>query len=88
MKVSISIDVPNLPDAVRFYTGALGFERASEPAPDVVVMRAGEVGICLLEKNEGSTPAEGSDDRRRHSRHWTPVRRSMCRTCRRRSLGC
>jgi predicted enzyme related to lactoylglutathione lyase len=73
MKVSISIDVPNLPDAIRFYTTAFGFEKLSEPVPGVVVMRAGELGICLLEKREASIPADGSDDRRRYSRHWTPV---------------
>lgn len=73
VKVSISIDVPNLPDAMRFYTAAFGFERLSEPVPGVVVMRAGELGICLLEKHEASIPADGSDDRRRYGRHWTPV---------------
>ena len=51
VKISISIDVPNLPDAIRFYTGAFGFEKLSEPVPGVVVMRAGELGICLLEKH-------------------------------------
>jgi catechol 2,3-dioxygenase-like lactoylglutathione lyase family enzyme len=73
VKVSISIDVPNLPDAIRFYTAAFGFEKVFEPVPGVVVMRAGGIGICLLEKHEGSIPAVGSDDRRRYGRHWTPV---------------
>jgi predicted enzyme related to lactoylglutathione lyase len=73
VKVSISIDVPNLPEAIRFYTASFGFEKRFEPVPGVVVMRAGELDICLLEKHEGSIPAEGSHDRRRYSRHWTPV---------------
>jgi hypothetical protein len=73
VKVSISIDVPSLPEGVRFYTEGFGFEKLFEPVAGVVVMRAGEVGICLHEKKEGTKPADGSDDRRHYDRHWTPV---------------
>jgi catechol 2,3-dioxygenase-like lactoylglutathione lyase family enzyme len=39
--VSISIDVPNLEEAVRFYTEAFGFEKVAAPAPGVVVLKGG-----------------------------------------------
>ena len=71
--VSISIDVPNMMDGVRFYTSAFGFTKVAEPVPDVVVLRAGNTEICLLEKRAGSTPSSGTRETRRYERHWTPV---------------
>ena len=41
ISVSISIDVPNLADAVRFYASAFGFSKSAEPVPGVVVLTAG-----------------------------------------------
>jgi predicted enzyme related to lactoylglutathione lyase len=73
ISVSISIDVPDLDEGVRFYSTAFGFEKRAAPVPGVVVLRAGDCEICLLEKRSGTTPAPGSDDTRRYERHWTPV---------------
>ena len=64
MSVSISVDVPNLADGIRFYGEAFGFSKASEPVPGVVVLRTGTSEICLLEKKPGSAPAAGTNDRR------------------------
>jgi hypothetical protein len=50
ISMSVSVDVPNLADGVRFYTEAFGFSKTSEPIPGVVVLRAGTAEICLLEK--------------------------------------
>ena len=71
--VSISIDVPNLTDAIRFYTSALGFTESSAPAPGVTVLRAGNTSICLLEKRMGTRASTHTEETRRYERHWTPV---------------
>jgi len=74
ISVSVSIDVPNLADGVRFYAEAFGFSKIAEPIPGVVVvLRAGDSEICLLEKPAGSVPSPDVMDRRRYERHWTPV---------------
>ena len=71
--VSISIDVPNLADAVQFYVSAFGFSKVSEPVPGVVILHAGNSEICLLEKRAGSRPSSHTQETRRYERHWTPV---------------
>jgi len=71
--VSVSIDVPNIDDGVRFFAAAFGFTHSSAPIPGVVVMNAGNTEICLLEKKPGSRPALHAHDTRRYERHWTPV---------------
>jgi predicted enzyme related to lactoylglutathione lyase len=71
--VSISVDVPNIDEGVRFFATAFGFSRAAAPVPGVVVMNAGNTEICLLEKKPGSKPALHAADTRRYERHWTPV---------------
>lgn len=74
ISVSVSIDVPDMAEGVRFYSEAFGFAKVAEPIPGVVVvLRAGDSEICLLAKAAGSQPAPGADDQRRYSRHWTPV---------------
>jgi hypothetical protein len=69
----MSVDVPDLKDGIRFYAQAFGVEKRLEPVPRVVVMRAAETRLCLLEKREGTRPADGGDDCRRYFRHWTSV---------------
>jgi len=71
--VGISVDVPSLAEGVEFYTRAFGFSKKAEPVPGVVVLDAGNIHICLLEKRAGSTPAPRTSDTRRYERHWTPV---------------
>jgi predicted enzyme related to lactoylglutathione lyase len=73
ISMSVSVDVPNLVEGIRFYADAFGFTKASEPIPGVVVLRAGPAEICLLEKKPGSLPAPGAQEQRRYERHWTPV---------------
>jgi predicted enzyme related to lactoylglutathione lyase len=72
-RVSISIDVPDIDEGLRFCTSAFGFSKASHPVPGVVVLNAGAAEICLLEKRAGSKPSTHTDDIRRYERHWTPV---------------
>lgn len=71
--VSISIDVPDLAEGVKFYCSAFGFTKAAEPVPGVAVLRSGSIDICLLEKRGGTRPAIGTAETRRYERHWTPV---------------
>ena len=73
ISLSISVDVPNLIDGVRFYTNALGFSKIAEPVPGAVVLRVGTSEICLLEKESGSIPSVCTQEKRHYQRHWTPV---------------
>ena len=73
VSVTISIDVPNLEEGVRFYSEAFGFSKASEPVSGVAVLRLGTATVCLLEKAAGSSPFPEANDLRRYERHWTPV---------------
>ena len=73
ISVSISIDVPNLADAIRFYTSAFGFTTSSAPMPGVVVLSAGNTKVSLLEKRAGTKASTHTDETRHYERHWTPV---------------
>jgi predicted enzyme related to lactoylglutathione lyase len=73
VSVSVSIDVPDLADGIRFYGSAFGFSKVSEPVPGVVVLRAGATEICLLEKRAGTRASSHGSETRRYERHWTPV---------------
>jgi predicted enzyme related to lactoylglutathione lyase len=71
--ISVSIDVPDLAEGLRFYTQAFGLSKVAEPVPGVVVLRGGGTTICLLEKKAGSRPSIHATETRRYERHWTPV---------------
>ena len=71
--VSVSIDVPDLAAGIAFYTNAFGFVESAKPFPGLVVLKAGDTEICLLEKSSGSRPSINATDTRRYERHWTPV---------------
>jgi predicted enzyme related to lactoylglutathione lyase len=73
VSVSISVDVPSIAEGVRFYGGAFGFSKSSEPMPGVAVLHAGSVELCLLEKSAGSKASVGTVETRHYARHWTPV---------------
>lgn len=73
ISVSVSVDVPNLAEGVRFYSDAFGFSKVSEPVSGVAVLRAGASEICLLEKAPGSRPSTCTEETRHYQRHWTPV---------------
>lgn len=71
--VSVSIDVPSLPQGVAFYCGAFGFSGKARPVPGVAVLHGLNVELCLLEKPARSKPSPNTKDRRKFERHWTPV---------------
>src|SRR5574342_905074 len=70
---SVSVDVPDLADGIRFYASAFGFAKSAEPFPGVVMLRAGDAELWLLEKRAGSQPSVRTRETRRYERHWTPV---------------
>ncbi|HEY2683961.1 MAG TPA: VOC family protein [Steroidobacteraceae bacterium] len=71
--VSVSIDVPDIEEGVRFYSEAFGFTRFASPVPGVVLLHAENVNLNLLEKKPGSRLSRASEETRRYERHWTPV---------------
>ncbi len=72
MKISISIDVPSLAEGEAFYVSALGCEKLRDQGR-MVVLRAGNADVYLLEKGAGSKPLAGREEVRSYERHWTPV---------------
>lgn len=73
MKYSVSIDVPNLEEGLRFYRDTLGLIETARPVPTYAILKCGDAEIGLFEKAAGTHPAEGSNDVRTYERHWTPV---------------
>jgi predicted enzyme related to lactoylglutathione lyase len=71
--VSISIDVPNLEEGVRFYSEAFGFSKFASPAPGVVLLHADNLNLTILQKKPGSKPSAATQETRHYERHWTPV---------------
>lgn len=71
--VHVSIDVPNLDQGLTFYGGVFGFVESARPFPTMAVLDANNVTVCMHEKADGTAPSPGATDRRRYSRHWTPV---------------
>jgi len=73
MNYSVSIDVPQLDEGLRFYRDALGLVEVARPIATYVILKCGDSQIGLIEKRAGTNPAAGSNDVRRYERHWTPV---------------
>ena len=73
MRYSVTIDVPNLDEGLRFYRDALGLTEVARPIPIYAILKCGDAQIGLMEKSAESKPAKGSNDTRRYERHWTPV---------------
>lgn len=72
IKLSVSIDVPNLEQAELFYVEALGCRKVRDQGK-MVVLRSDNADIYLLEKDAGSMPLNSSEVVRNYERHWTPV---------------
>jgi len=73
INVSVSVDVPDLEQGIRFYTDAFGFSKTAEPYSGEVLLSIGNFSISLLEKQAGSRPSINTQESRHYERHWTPV---------------
>ncbi len=72
-QTTVSIDVPDLAQGIRFYTEALGLELKRPPSESMAVLRTANLDVYLLQKAEGTPPCSDSATGRTYSRHWTPV---------------
>lgn len=76
MRMLVNIDVPELTPAIGFYTAALGLQLNRTMDEDVAELVGGSSVIYLLRKpaeTETSSRPTDRPERRRYSRHWTPV---------------
>src|SRR5258708_19565996 len=73
MQYSVSIDVPQIDEGLRFYRDALGLSEIARPIATYVNLKGGDSRIGIIEKPAGSKPAPGADGVRRYQPHWTPM---------------
>ena len=69
----LNIDVPDLEAGIAFYTAAWGLTVGRRFDDAFVELLGREVPIYLLAVSDGSSIGPAGGDRRRFSRHWTPV---------------
>ena len=70
-KVSVSIDVPDMGQALDFYTQALGCDFEKKYSGEWQVVSLDSLDIHLQKKEAGTIGA--GEHRRDYERHWTPV---------------
>jgi predicted enzyme related to lactoylglutathione lyase len=73
MRMIVNIDVPELAPAIAFYSDALGLKLNRILDDDVAELSGASSSIYLLASAAGSAPASSVTEKRRYSRHWTPV---------------
>ena len=74
IKVTVSIDVPDLKKAEAFYIEALGCKKKRDQG-GMVILSTENCDIYLQEKETGtkSFKSNGGKTSRDYTRHWTPV---------------
>jgi len=75
MKISVSVDVPDLGRATSFYVDALGCSKIRDQGDTMVVLSGGNIEVYLIEREDATNPAAAvsSSLLRTYNRHWTPV---------------
>ena len=73
IKISVSIDVPDLKKAEHFYIEALGCRKIRDQGSNMAVLATENCDIYLQEKDAGTKPILSSEIVRDYKRHWTPV---------------
>lgn len=73
IKLSVSIDVPDLKNAETFYVEALGCKRIRNQGDSMVVLSTENTDIYLLKRDPGTKPLTSGSVVRNYDRHWTPV---------------
>jgi predicted enzyme related to lactoylglutathione lyase len=71
MDLLINVDVPNLAEAIAFYTQAFGLSVTRRFGDEAAELSGLPVRLYLLQKPGGSIGAAA--DPRHYERHWTPV---------------
>lgn len=56
MKITVTIDVPDLEKGLRFYEDAFGFVVTARPIPSDAILTCDGVEIGLMETAEGTKP--------------------------------
>ncbi len=73
LRLSISLDVPDLEQGISFYNTTFGFSELSRPLPVMALIEKDQQRILLLQKPEGSRPYQDAEATRIYTRHWTPI---------------
>jgi uncharacterized glyoxalase superfamily protein PhnB len=74
MQLLVNIDVPDLPQALAFYTHAFGLQEGRRLFDGSVVELLGASSpLYLLAQAQGTAPFANSPQSRNYQRHWTPV---------------
>lgn len=73
MNLLINLDVDDLEKAIRFYGSAFGLKTGRRFGDDAVEMLGASSPINLLARAAGTAASDTTSERRRYSRHWTPV---------------
>lgn len=71
--ILVNIDVDDLDRATAFYTALLDLKVGRRFGAGGVELVGGAVPFYLLVKPAGSAASPAAADRRRYTRHWTPV---------------
>jgi len=71
--ILVNIDVDDLERAVAFYTALLDVRVGRRFGEDGVELVGGAVPIYLLVEAAGTAASPTTGERRRYTRHWTPV---------------
>lgn len=80
LRLSISIDVPDLAQGVAFYVDALGCEKVRHRGDDMMVLSTDNAQIYLQQRSPGSSAVKGTEIVRSYLRHWTPVHLDFLRS--------
>jgi predicted enzyme related to lactoylglutathione lyase len=72
-KLLLNIDVPDIHEAVRFYTEAFGLSVGRRIGKDIAELLGAEAPIYLLEKPSRTPAFSAATSKRDYERHWTPV---------------
>lgn len=73
MRIVVNIDVPELAPAIDFYTNALDLELNRLIDDDVAELAGASSVIYLLANSAESSASSTVLEKRRYTRHWTPV---------------
>jgi predicted enzyme related to lactoylglutathione lyase len=69
----VNVDVPDLEQAIEFYSAALGLRLARRLGPDIAEMHGRSEPIYLIRHAPGTQPFAHAERGREYVRHWTPV---------------